>query len=258
MGRQELAGRAEDLDGRLVVALLELGVRVLRQRRRRARPVALLERRQHAERRVALDFHLGVDAPHLGPHRRVLDERLAVAPERARGLHELVEGGGVARDPAERVAAALEAERRRAIPIPGEAGELIGTSRRALVMKDREERATRDLLERAYFHPRLAHVQEDARDPLVLGHLGIGAAQQQAPVGDGPARRPDLLAIDEEVIALVLGPRLEAGEVGARVGLGVELAPDLLGRQDLLEVPLLLPVRAVDDEGRPDEPERAR
>src|SRR5712692_401388 len=32
VGRQELTGRAEDLQGRLVVALLELGVRILGQR----------------------------------------------------------------------------------------------------------------------------------------------------------------------------------------------------------------------------------
>ena len=47
-----------------------------------------------------------------------------------------------------------------------------------------------------------------------------------------------------------LGPRAGAGEVGAGVGLREALAPDLLGREDLVEVPLLLRVGAVDDDRR--------
>src|SRR2546428_6970460 len=103
----ELAERAEDLERDLVVALLELGIRELRDRRRRARCVALLQGREHAQRRVALHLEIGVDAPHPGAYRRVLDQRAAPALELLRGLHELIERGDVARDAPERVAAAL-------------------------------------------------------------------------------------------------------------------------------------------------------
>src|SRR2546423_8540707 len=51
----------------------------------------------------------------------------------------------------------------------------------------------------------------------------------------------------------VLGTRLEPGQVRPRVGLGVELAPDLLGGQHLLQVALLLRLGAVHDDRRPDE-----
>src|SRR5205809_5655557 len=35
---------------------------------------------------------------------------------------------------------------------------------------------------------RLAHVEEEARDALVLGRLRVGAGEEDSPVGDGPAR----------------------------------------------------------------------
>src|SRR5262252_8090093 len=54
----QLAERAEYLDRQLVVTLLELGVRELRDRRRGPRRVTLLECREDAERGVAL--HLEV------------------------------------------------------------------------------------------------------------------------------------------------------------------------------------------------------
>ena len=69
------------------------------------------------------------------------------------------------------------------------------------------------------------------------------------------ATRPPLVQIFwpfiDEVIAPVLGASTEARQVGARAGLRVELAPELLGRQDLPEVPPLLRLGAVHDDGRP-------
>src|SRR5262244_102012 len=46
-----LTERAEDLEGELVVALLELGIRQLRDRRGSTRGITLLQRGQHAQRR---------------------------------------------------------------------------------------------------------------------------------------------------------------------------------------------------------------
>src|SRR2546426_8738191 len=46
----------------------------------------------------------------------------------------------------------------------------------------------------------------------VLRQLRVGAGEQDAPVRDGPAGGPDLLAVHEEVIALILRPRLRSEE----------------------------------------------
>src|SRR5439155_24566389 len=72
-------------------------------------------------------------------------------------------------------------------------------------------------------------------------------------VRDRAARRPVLLAVDDEMIARILSTRLERGQVRPRIGFRIELAPDFLGRQDLLEVALLLRFRAVHDDRGPDE-----
>src|SRR5262249_18372640 len=70
---QQLPLRPEDLERRLVVALLELRVRELGDGRARPRRVALLQGGQYAERRVALHLEIGVDAAQLGAYGRVLD-----------------------------------------------------------------------------------------------------------------------------------------------------------------------------------------
>ena len=99
--RGDLAIWAEDLERQLEVALLELAVGELGDRRGRARALALVERGQDPQRRVALDLQLGVDAAELGADEWIVDERTAGATEGARGLHQLVEGRGVARHPRE-------------------------------------------------------------------------------------------------------------------------------------------------------------
>src|SRR5262249_42752106 len=99
--RRDLAVRAQDLERQLEVALLELAVGELGDRRGRARALALVERRQDAQRRVALDLQLGVDAAELGADEWIVDQRTAGATEGAGGLHQLVEGRGVARHPRE-------------------------------------------------------------------------------------------------------------------------------------------------------------
>ena len=56
--------------------------------------------------------------------------------------------------------------------------------------------------------------------------------------------RPDLLAGDDPLVAVLHRARLQRGEVGAGVGLAEALAPDLLGGEDRDEVALLLLRRA--------------
>ena len=97
-----------------------------------------------------------------------------------------------------------------------------------------------DLDERPHLDAGRVHVDDHVGQVLVPRRVGIAQADEDAEVGDVRERRPDLLAVDEEVVALVLDPRARRGEVAAGVGLGEALAPDLLGAQDLREVALLL------------------
>src|SRR5215510_13333269 len=84
-GDHELAVRTENLQRRLVVALLEFGGRQLGDRRRGARRVAVLERREDAKPGVALHFEVGIDPSQLRAYGGVLDQRTAAAPELLRG-----------------------------------------------------------------------------------------------------------------------------------------------------------------------------
>src|SRR3990172_4493666 len=233
-----ISDEPEDIERQLVVALLELSVRELGDGRRRARRIALQERREDAEPRVALDLEVGVDPPQLGADDRVVEERPPAALELLRRPDELGEGDRVARDAPERVGAALPAERGlRDLPTLVQLADELPLLGAGVGHEDlREERGPRDLPERAHLDAGLAHVEEEARDALVLGDLGVGPRQEDSPVGDRSARGPDLLAVDEKMVALVLRARPEAREVRARVGLGVELAPDLLGREHFLEI----------------------
>ncbi len=80
--------------------------------------------------------------------------------------------------------------------------------------------------------------------PRALRGRRVGAGQQQAPVGVQRPAGPHLLAVDHEAVALAAGGGLQAGQVGAGVGLGEALAPDLAvedGRQ--VPAPLLVGAR---------------
>src|SRR5690606_11726607 len=55
-----------------------------------------------------------------------------------------------------------------------------------------------------------------------------------------PLRGPELLAVDDELVAVEYRPGLEAGQVATGAGFGEALAPDLGPRLDAGEMPLLL------------------
>ena len=61
--------------------------------------------------------------------------------------------------------------------------------------------------------------------PGVLGRVGIGAGQQEDVVGELGLGGPHLLAVDDPLVAVELGPRLQRGQVAAGVGFGEPLAP---------------------------------
>src|SRR5207245_11221467 len=97
-----------------------------------------------------------------------------------------------------------------------------------------------ELAQRPYRDPRRLHVDEQEADALVLGGGGVGADEQEAPVGDVRHAGPDLLAVHDEVIAVAHAARLEIREIRTRVRLRESLAPELVGREDLRMVTLML------------------
>ena len=76
--------------------------------------------------------------------------------------------------------------------------------------------------------------------PLCFGDVGVGAGEHEDPVGEVAGRRPDLLAVDHPLVAVEHGPAAEVAEVGAGVGLGVALAPEVLAAEDPREEVALL------------------
>ena len=61
------------------------------------------------------------------------------------------------------------------------------------------------LHERADVDARARHVDEDERDAAVLGHVGVGAHEQEAPVAALGGGVPHLLTVDDELLAVAHG-----------------------------------------------------
>ena len=95
---------------------------------------------------------------------------------------------------------------------------------------------------------RRLHGEEEVGDAAVLGGVGVGAGEEVDVVGVVGAGGPDLLAVDDEVVAVLLGAGLERGEVGSGVGLGEALTPAALAAGDAADMLALLGLGAVDDE----------
>ena len=102
-----------------------------------------------------------------------------------------------------------------------------------------------ELGERSGLDARRLHVDQERRDALVLRDVGIGAHEAQAPVGVVGARRPDLLAVDDEIVAVEHGSGRQAREVAARARFAHAEAPRDLGPQRGNEESFALLVGAV-------------
>ena len=160
--------------------------------------------------------------------------------------------------PAEALAAepdrdALEHQRRqRDAPAAVDRPDLGARVERDVVEEDLVEvRLAGDLAQRPDRHALGVHRDDEHGQALVLGQLGVGAREQQAEGRVLRVRRPHLLAGEAPGAVLLLpGARLDAGEVGARGGLGEHLAPDLVGVEHRAEVALLLLLVAVRDQRR--------
>ena len=66
-----------------------------------------------------------------------------------------------------------------------------------------------------------------AERPLCFGTLGVGAREQEAPVGHVGVAGPDLVAVDHVLVAVARRGGAQRREVGAGLGLAEALAPAL-------------------------------
>ncbi len=110
---------------------------------------------------------------------------------------------------------------------------------------------TGDLEQRAHVDAWCLHVDEECRQTLVLGCIGIRTGDDEPERRDVRQGRPHLLTVEDPLVAVSLGPGGQAGNVGPRPGLAEELAPDLLVGEEGSQVARLLlwcPMR--DDGGR--------
>ena len=80
----------------------------------------------------------------------------------------------------------------------------------------------------------------------------VGADEAEDPVGLVGIAGPDLLAVDDEIVAVIDGRGGEAGEVGAGVGLRIALAPADFAARDLRQMRLLLFLGAIFQQRRPE------
>src|SRR5690606_21487586 len=83
-------------------------------------------------------------------------------------------------------------------------------------------RGARNQLDRPRLDAGLVHVEDEEGDPFMVARP-VGAEQAEAEIGPLPARSPGLLAVDDIMVALVLGEALQAREVGSRAGLRIAL-----------------------------------
>ena len=85
-----------------------------------------------------------------------------------------------------------------------------------------------DLAQRSDLDARGVHVEGEVGQALVLGDVGVGAGHEHAAIGEVRVGVPHLLAVDDPLVAVALGPTGESGQVRAGAGLAEELAPGVL------------------------------
>ncbi len=103
------------------------------------------------------------------------------------------------------------------------------------------------------FYGVLVHVDDEGGDAFVFGAGEVGAGEEDVPVGDVGAARPDFLAVNDPFVAVAFGFGFEASDIGAVLGFGVALAPDFVAVENVGDEAFFLPVGAHFDEGGADE-----
>ena len=102
-----------------------------------------------------------------------------------------------------------------------------------------EWRAAGDQQDRLGRNAGAGHVEQQEADALIFVRL-VGADKTENPVCLVGIARPDLLAIHDPVIALVLAERLQRNEIGTGAGFRISLAPANFPACDLGEIVKLL------------------
>ncbi len=112
-----------------------------------------------------------------------------------------------------------------------------------------ELRLAGDLAQAAHGDALAVHRHDEHRQALVLGHVGVGAREQQPVGGELGVGGPHLLAAQPPAAVVLLARAcLHGREVRAGGGLGEQLAPDLVAVEHRPEVAGLLLLRAVGDD----------
>ena len=98
--------------------------------------------------------------------------------------------------------------------------------------------------DRTHLDARRLHVDQQEGNAFLLASFGRGANQAENPVGVLAERSPGLLAVDHVMVAVgtfyQLGAHFQRGQVGARTGLGIALAPPVAAVDDARQETLLL------------------
>ena len=120
-----------------------------------------------------------------------------------------------------------------------------------------ERAVAADQQDRLGRHAGARHVEQQEAYPLIFVRL-VGADQAENPVGLVGIARPDLLAVDDPVIALVLAERLQRHEVRPRPRLRIALAPADLALRHIGQDRGLLLLGAEFEQRRPKHPDAER
>ncbi len=202
---------------------------------------------QRADRVDAHDLELGAVLGEAVAEHRVV-ERAVAAGE----LDQVVELALEADLLAEHRDAALEAEQRhRDLPAVAGLAEDHRLVRAGAGEPDLVElHAAGELLDRADLDALLVERHQQEGESVVARRAGLGAGDDEDPVGLLRPRRPHLLAVDDPFAIVEDSLGADGGEVGAGAGLGVALAPLLVDLEDLGEEACLLLVGAELDQRR--------
>ena len=85
-----------------------------------------------------------------------------------------------------------------------------------------------DLIDRANFDAGALEIDDEHRDTCVLRLVRIGTSNDDSVVRDMSEGGPDLLTIEDPLVAISFGLSLKACDVTASAGFGEHLAPDRL------------------------------
>ena len=96
----------------------------------------------------------------------------------------------------------------------------------------------------------LFDIDDEKTEAMVLRHIPVGARQQQPVLRVMGAGGPDLLAVDDPLVPLEIGPRRRAGKIGTAARLAEQLAPSVLASQDPAQELFLVHVAPVQKDRR--------